>query len=407
MLVQVVLCLTVLMGVMAVALDGGIMQAERRHAQATADAAALAGAVDLFNSSGSASTSATTTANANGYTSSNSTITVRVNPANYLGGPHAGTQIPSGYIEVTVTYNQARFFSSIWGSSSIPISARAVARGQFGPGSPAILVLAPTGSGTLSTNGGGDISVTRAVGTTSGGNIIVDSNSSSGITAVGSNAIVTDPSDGIYVSGPSPGYSGGGLVSPAPIVNQPSTPDPLRFIPEPSQPSAAPAATTANGVTTYYPGYYANDPKLTGSYGTVVFQPGLYYMAAGLTINGNSNTSLTGNGVTFFIASGTLKMGGSGNLTLSPPTSGTYQGVMVFQSRSDTNQVAISGGSSVATNVQGTLYAPAATISIQGNGGSIGSQIIANQVSAGGTGVISVKYDQSLVGRARVINLVE
>src|SRR5947208_11412060 len=45
---SVVLSITVLLGVAAVGLDGGILISERRHAQATADAAALAAAADLF-----------------------------------------------------------------------------------------------------------------------------------------------------------------------------------------------------------------------------------------------------------------------------------------------------------------------------------------------------------------------
>src|SRR5947209_2037375 len=46
--VQVALTLTALLGIAAIALDGGILLAERRHVQAAADAAALAGATDLF-----------------------------------------------------------------------------------------------------------------------------------------------------------------------------------------------------------------------------------------------------------------------------------------------------------------------------------------------------------------------
>ena len=47
-LVQVTVFLTVLMGVLAVVLDGGMLLTERRHAQGAADAAALAAAADLF-----------------------------------------------------------------------------------------------------------------------------------------------------------------------------------------------------------------------------------------------------------------------------------------------------------------------------------------------------------------------
>ncbi len=403
---------------MAVALDGGIMLTERRHAQATADAAALAAAADLFNNyltnsgidSGSAVTSATTTATANGYTNANSTVTVRVNPANYLGGPNAGTTVPAGYAEVTVTYNQARFFSSIWGSSSIPISARAVARGLWVDSSPAILALNPTASGALTATGNGTISVTRDAGTTAGGNIIVDSNSSSGITVSGKNALVTDPSDGILSSSPtSPGYSGSGSVSPTPVTSQPPTPDPLRFIPEPSQPANAAAPTSSGGTTTYYPGYYPSGLSLTGGY-TAVFQPGTYYMDGTFKVNGNGSSSLTGNGVMIVIGpNGSLDLGGNGAVTLSPLSSGIYQGMLLFESRSNTTEVKISGNSGF--NVTGTIYAPKATITVTGDGNATGSQIIADQVqnkgAGGGSGAVNVIYDSRYVANTRILNLVE
>jgi hypothetical protein len=409
-LVYLVLCLTAVLGVAAVALDGGILLAERRHAQATADAAALAAADDLMNhaltnagvDSGTAVTSATTTATANGYTAANSTVTVRVYPNNYLGGTHVGTQVLKGYAEVTVTYNQARFFSSMWGSSSVPISARAVARGQWKPASPAILALDPTDPGTISVNGTG-----ASISVTGGGSIIANTNNAGGAIYVGgSGASVTDPSGEIDVSGPT-ASSGGGTVSPTPLLNQAPTPDPFRLIPEPSQPANAPAPTTSSGVTTYYPGYYPTGLSLTGGY-TAVFQPGIYYMNGAFKVNGNGSSSVTGNGVMFFIgANGSLDLGGNGAVTLSPPTSGVYQGLLIFQSRSNSTVAKVAGNGSILTNVLGTIYTPDATLNIQGGGGSIGSQIVANQVAAGGNGTITVNYSVSEVAFTRVLGLVE
>ena len=46
---QVVLSLSALMAMLAVVADGGLLLVERRHAQATADAAALAAASDLYS----------------------------------------------------------------------------------------------------------------------------------------------------------------------------------------------------------------------------------------------------------------------------------------------------------------------------------------------------------------------
>src|SRR5262249_38779602 len=85
---------------------------------------------------------ANTTASSNGYAndgvaangSSNtpgaSVVTVRVYPNNYQGGPNAGSKVPKGCAEATVTYYQGRTFSNVFGSGSIPLSARAVARGR-------------------------------------------------------------------------------------------------------------------------------------------------------------------------------------------------------------------------------------------------------------------------------------
>lgn len=137
---QVVLCLSVLMAMLAVVADGGLLLAERRHAQATADATALAAASDLYvnwntnhgtDPSGTALASALGVASANGYTNDGTTskVTVNISPAKYSGGPNAGTTLPPGYAEATVTWYQQSFFSG----RATPVSARAVARGVQDP----------------------------------------------------------------------------------------------------------------------------------------------------------------------------------------------------------------------------------------------------------------------------------
>jgi uncharacterized membrane protein len=144
--VQVALCMTAVLGVVALLVDGGLVFTERRHAQATADAAALAAASDLYanwnsnggtDPNGTAKTSALNVASTNGYANNGKTSKVRINisPADYSGGPNAGKALPAGYAEVTVTWYQTRGLSSIWGTATIPISARAVARGVSAPGS--------------------------------------------------------------------------------------------------------------------------------------------------------------------------------------------------------------------------------------------------------------------------------
>src|SRR5690242_9175810 len=86
--VVVSVCLTILLGAAAFAIDGGMTQQNRRNVQAAADASALAAADDLFqryttNSGldvgGNAATKTKALASANGYNNDGTTNTVTVN----------------------------------------------------------------------------------------------------------------------------------------------------------------------------------------------------------------------------------------------------------------------------------------------------------------------------------------
>ena len=134
---QVVLSLSVLMAMLAVVADGGLLLVERRHAQATADAAALAAASDLYvNWTRTwhglerqppvpwASPRPTATPTTARLRQSRSTSPPRSIPADPMPA-----RLCLGYAEAIVTWYQQRFFSGIFGSGAIPVSARAVARG--------------------------------------------------------------------------------------------------------------------------------------------------------------------------------------------------------------------------------------------------------------------------------------
>jgi hypothetical protein len=79
-----------------------------------------------------------------------------------------------------------------------------------------------------------------------------------------------------------------------------------------------------------------------------------------------------------------INIAGQGTLSLTPPTSGAYQGLTIFQARSSTNPVSISGNGG---SVQGTIYAQGAVVSISGNGGLSGAQIVGAQLNVSGNGV--------------------
>src|SRR5262249_54878438 len=144
---------------------------QRRQAQATADAAAVAAAEDLFrnyprnnglDTNGTAVSRALAISASNGFSNNgtNSTVTVRVSPQIYASGPQAGAAIPRGYAEVTVQYNQPRYFSALLGTGTIPVKARAVGRGKWEPAFVGIHVLDLHASGALRATGGASGGVT-------------------------------------------------------------------------------------------------------------------------------------------------------------------------------------------------------------------------------------------------------
>jgi hypothetical protein len=156
------------------------------------------------------------------------------------------------------------------------------------------------------------------------------------------------------------------------------------------------------------PGYYANGLSLSAGY-NAVFQPGIYYMNGTFSINGNPSSSLTGSGVMIFIGpSGSLSLAGNGSVTLSPPSSGIYQGITIFQSRSNTAAATISGNGKF--NISGTLYAAKALMKVTGNGDvAIGSQVIADQLQnkgGGNSGQVNIIYNNN-VAKTRLFSLVE
>jgi hypothetical protein len=395
--VQVAIMLTALTGVLAIAAEGGLLLSVRRHAQATADAAALAAAADLFNyyftnggndsANNSAQTSATDIAVANGFSIGN--VTVRFGGSNYLGGPNAGTPIPRGYAEVSVTYYVPRSFSNVFkvfGQDTlpdpIPVSARAVARGRMWADTnvPAVLVLDPSG-------GGG-----------SGGNP--------------TGPTITNGGSVIFNSGTSP------------------APDPLRYLPEPAQPPKADWYQDSNGNIIIPPGAYGVDPSDTynnlnnitnsGNNGNVFFQQasagngGLIYIASGgFSLADNMNYQMDPNsngGVMIFYAgtgiTDTITLGGSNNssLALSPLTSGLYKGMTYFQGRSSTAAISLGGNEPVT--VAGSIYAPNASVTIAGDGSqTIGSQLIVKDLTM--AGLANVYFSSSSIARSRQLQLVE
>src|SRR5207247_7700266 len=102
-----------------------------------------------------------------------------------------------------------------------------------------------------------------------------------------------------------------------------------------------------------------------------------------------------------------ININGSGAITLSPMTTGLYRGISLWQQRSSTNQISVTGNG--ATQVSGTFYAQHGTLNVTGNGGTdvLGSQYISYDMKVNGGGTFNVDWDPNLIGRTRILRLVE
>jgi len=414
--VVVALCLVGLISFVAISLDGGMLLEDQRKAQAAADAAALAGAENLYlnyqtgqgmDTSGSAKTAAQTVASSNGFNNDGTTsvVTVKVPGEKYTGGAKSGTTIPAGYLEVTVQLNQSRFFSRVLGSSTLPVTARAVARGKWSALKDGIIVLDPTSSGSLNAGGGGSVSVV-------GANVIVNSNSSTAAIANGGGSLSAPEFDITGVPGTS--TPGGGTFSGTILNGQYPTPDPLAYLPEPD-PSTMTVQSKKKSqysnrqTVNLSPGVYQGGISVSGQ-GMLNMAPGVYYMdGGGFSFTGQGGMSASG--VMIYNApqstSDKITINGSGSITLTPPTSGTYTGISIFQDRASSNTVYVSGNGS--SSYSGTFYIAGGTLNITGNGTGdvIGSQYISYDLVTGGNGTFSISWDVNKVARMRQIGLVE
>lgn len=432
-----VLCLSLLVGVVALVVDGGTLMEDRRHVQATADAAALAAAADLYANyasnqgidlSSSARSSALATAAANGFTNDGvqSLVTVNVAPQSYQGGPNAGKPLPPGYVEVIIQYNASHLFSGVFGAGTSPVPGRAVARGQWPPISNNVIVLNLNAPVTLGTFGNGGLRIN--------GGLHVNSNSPLAIN-LGGNAVlsalqvsVNQGSGSRLISRLLSFLQGAGLALPT-VSSTGAIADPLRYLPAPDPVQLGLSLQGTNlqiskGTMDLYPGVYQGGISVSGT-ATVKLHanangtPGIYYLQGGgfSTSSSASVVMATGAaaGVMIYNAwqggNGSLNFVASGPLVLTPPTSGPYEGITIFQQRGTPLQsgplVNISGQGNV--NVTGTIYAAYASVHLNGLSGTnvMGGQVIADTLRVSGNASVAVSTGSYPVAHTRILGLVE
>jgi hypothetical protein len=172
------------------------------------------------------------------------------------------------------------------------------------------------------------------------------------------------------------------------ITNAPRVGDPFANLATPAQGTNRniPNGNGNNGIT-LQPGSYSSGMNLSG---TVTLQPGTYYVSGG-DFRVNANATVSGSGVTIFLASGShVTMNGNSNVVMSAPTSGTYSGILFFGDRNGTGSNTFNGDNN--SHLTGDLYFPTQAVSYLGNySGTNGcTQIVADTVTWTGSSTIGV-----------------
>lgn len=435
-----VLNLSLLVGVAALVLDAGTLMEARRHVQAAADAAALAGAADLYSNyptnqgidlNGTAKASALAIASANGFANDGvqSTVTVNTSPQPYQGGPNAGQSIPPGYIEVSIQYNATHLFSGVFGAGSTPVPARAVARGQTTlANNNALFVL------NMSSKISGALALSNLASLTVNGGIQINSSSSSALEISGGASVTftqltVNPAVVNLLGSLTSSLLGPNGTAPVVRSAQP-VPDPLRFLPTPDPVQLGLSTRGTNlvlsgGTTTdLYPGVYNNGIVIETGASAILHAnsdgtPGIFYLngSNGLQVSGSGSiTTATGETAGIMIYNNwstshdAINLSGSGSVSIIPPASGSYRGLSIFQKRGTPSYhgptLTISGQGNV--NVTGTIYAAFASVSLSGSGTNVvGGQIIADTFSLTGSSVFTINSGTQPTANERVLGLVQ
>ena len=363
----------VAIGFAALGVETATWYTERASLQNAADAAALAGALELRRGSSTAAINAAAIQEArrNGHIATDYADIINTPPT-------SGAYTKAQAVEAILARPVKLLFAAYFIEGLHKIQARAVAVVNDA-GEACILALDPAASNAVQFTGNTSVLVKNCV-------IAANSKASDAVTVSGSATVEVDcintvggvsADDGLTLTQCKKAITGGAV-----------TPDPLANLAMPTTPGSCTQTNfkvtgNAGNATTVSPGRYCGGMSLQS--GVITMQSGTYIMDGG-DFEIRANATVTGNGVTIVLLNAAsndpkVTINGGATITLSAPTSGTYAGVLFFQDRSSSGSPQTFNGNA-ATNFTGTLYFPATTVRFLGNNTSAGGcvHIIANLI---------------------------
>ena len=377
-LVIIVVSLIGLLGITALAVDGGNSYAQKRAVQNAADTAALGGALARIRGEDWVQVTYKIAAS-NGYKNNGTTNVVQVySPP--ISGIYAGDL---NYIQVKITSQTPTYFAGILGINQIPVSGEAVARTkrpeitQILEGN-AVISLAPTSD--CKKKRSFDISGESTLDITGGGVFVNSNNPTCALTTWGNGSIRLEDGTISVVGGaaiqkpqlltPYPPQTGAASISYPPPFLLPKV-------------GCNKDAVISDDGTSMTAGDWGGDfpPE-----GVVGLQPGAYCIGGDFIVYG----ALEGSGVVFLVSNGRVHL--QGDIKLSAPPNGKNKGLLIYVPPDNHHIVSLNG--EVGSSYKGTILAPGSEIRLKGNESAFGfhSQIIGFRIMSDGNSNIVIKY---------------
>jgi hypothetical protein len=418
-LILIAVGIAVLLGMTALAIDGGNAFADRRHAQNAADNAALAGALAKVTNPDKnptekweiVQTAALNIAASNTYTNDGerSVVSVHIPP---IEGPYSCENQPdicNDYLQVIIVSNIDTWFAQIVGVEMMTNRVSAVAKAKdqdisqmfFGNAFVSLMPGCKPGGypNDPFTIGG------NATNIVSGSGLWVNSSCSPALKQSGTSSMTVNDY-GITVIGGCT-YSSD-KVDPDPSCNANVTQipyPPTYMLPDnPSCPTNG--SFTSNGnVHTFNPGNYTGTfPPVNG--GTIILRKGIYCLDR-FRLNGQYTitTDVNGNGVhdddegVLFFAQQEVTFNGQSTLNVHAMSDGEYANLLIYMPLTDptpNNNVTITITGGAGSTFTGSMLNPSGHCTVQGSGESFAlrSQVVCYSISTAGGGSVNVFYDE-------------
>jgi hypothetical protein len=331
------LVLPVLLGVIAAAVEYGLLAHRRDQLQNAADMSAIAAAREL-------SLAALSTDGTAGLARS-----IVLASLTRTTGLSIDTRVIGSSVEVSVSETVKHHFGAVLGSPSSLLEVRAVAR--IASSRLCLLALEPEKRQAIDMNKSARLTALQC-------SVFSNSKDKAGIVAADSALI---EAESVCSAG---GISGKGNFVNPPTTDCPQIADPLAGRPAPAiGPCTFSKTVIKGGKHNLQPGVYCDGLKITGG-ATVTLSPGIYIIQGGKLLV-DKGALLEGDDVGFFLTGkhSTLEFGYDTTIDLAAPRTGEMAGILIFDDRSeksDKHRIY----SNNARRLLGTIYMPTGALYI-------------------------------------------